>query len=124
MYKPVFGKVIIHIKTTDMLQLMHDFKKHDIEVTHLIQYDSNRWQFSVPYQQEKKTMQLLTVEAYSFEVIKYRGILLRAFLIFTKKEIILPLIFSVLILWTLSNIVWKVDTTQVNPMLESLIQEE
>src|SRR5699024_8280574 len=108
----------------NMIDFMTMTKRHGINISEVKQVDSNLWQFTIHVKQVKQTKALLESKEFNYQVIRHEGLLLKTIIFLTKKEIILPIVFSCVMLYILSNIVWKVDIENVEPMIQPVVQEE
>lgn len=124
MYKPMIGRTIFHIEIDNMIEFMAMTKRHGIDISEVKQIRPSLWQFTIHVKQLKQTKAFLERLDYNYQIIRHEGLLFKSILFLMKKDIILPIVFSCLILYILSNIVWKVDIENVEPMLQPVVKEE
>lgn len=120
----MLGRTIIQVQTADIFKLLKKTKEQELHISGLQEVDKDRWQFTVAIQDLQKTKVLLKGAKYDYKIIRHEGILLRLILFLRKKEVLLPILFSLFILYGLANIVWKVSLDQVEPMLQDEVKEE
>lgn len=124
MYKPIIGRTIFYIEIDNMIDFMAMTKRQGIDISEVKQINSGLWQFTIHVKQLKQTKTFLESKELDYQVIRHEGLLLKTLIFLTKKEVILPIIFSCFILYILSNIVWKVDIEKVEPMIQPVVKEE
>src|SRR5699024_7318528 len=124
MYKPIFGRTIFHIEINNMIDFMAMTKRHGINISEVKQINERLWQFTIHVKQLRQTKTLLESKELNYQVIRHEGLLLKTIIFLMKKEIILPIVFSCVMLYILSNIVWKVDIENVEPMIQPVVKEE
>lgn len=97
---------------------------HDIPVWQVKKISRHECQANIRLQDVAMVEDLLDLTDYELTVVQRRGIpvLFRSFI--SRKELVMSLIFSVLLLIGLSNIVWDIEITGVSTDIETRMEQQ